>query len=89
MVPMFTGPFDQPPYVMFKHYQVMRAPVGPHNLEAHRRMHDRASSRLVLLNLVWTNEQAGIRRQRGYGGIPLAPFPINLVKVHQTECFPD
>ena len=31
----------------------------------------------------WTNELAGIRRERGYGGIPLAPFPIsNLFKVH-------
>ena len=35
--------------------------------------------------LTWTNKQAGIRRERGYGGIPLAPFPkSNLVKVHQT-----
>ena len=36
-----------------------------------------------------TNEQAGIRRERGYGGIPLAPFPIsNLVKVHFGEILP-
>ena len=33
----------------------------------------------------WTNKQAGIWRERGSGGIPLAPFPIsNFVKVHQT-----
>ena len=31
----------------------------------------------------WTNKQAGIRRERGYGGSPLVPFPVsNLVKVH-------
>ena len=31
----------------------------------------------------WTDEHAGMLRERGYGGIPLAPFPIsNLVKVH-------
>ena len=37
----------------------------------------------------WTNEQAGIRRERGYGGIPLVPFPIsNLVKVHLGGIFP-
>ena len=27
---------------------------------------------------------ASIQYGRGYGGIPLVPFPINLVKVHQT-----
>ena len=33
----------------------------------------------------WTNEQAGIWRERGYGRNPSAPFLIsNLVKVHQT-----
>ena len=33
---------------------------------------------------IWTNEQPGIQRERGYGGIPLAPFPRSNLKVHQT-----
>ena len=37
----------------------------------------------------WTNEQAGIRRERGHGEIPLAPFPIsNLVKLHLGGILP-
>ena len=28
--------------------------------------------------LFWTNKQAGIRRERGCGGIPLGPCPIKL-----------
>ena len=37
-------------------------------------------------SLLPTNEQAVIRRERGYRGIPLAPFPISKkVKVHLGE----
>ena len=37
----------------------------------------------------WTNEQAGIRGERGYGGESnLAPFPINLAKVHLRGILP-
>ena len=51
---------------------------GPGRCKSDARRSEGGPFATFIVKTSWTNEQAGIRRELGYGGIPLAPCPIKL-----------